>query len=288
MYKTIFLPYIIINNHLNREVGMYKLFIFSLALIIGSSTTISAASIENSETSFAINSIGILDAKKRDHSDHHHHHHDHHEKCVCPRGPQGPTGRRGPAGDAGSQGQRGLRGPQGPQGFVGAVGPEGQTVNSNFASVRIFKDLDILPAESKIPFTPPRVVHYSGGNIQVDPKGDILVFEEGNYEISYGISSIANQRLGILVNGEAAVASVIACATDGQMTSLSIIHHVPLIDGVGRITTFAIDSLELVQQRKRDVTAFLEVIQLDNETELASNVVTGSDEDMQLIIENTN
>ncbi len=259
---------------------MYKFFIFSVALLVGSTTNISAASLgnssENANISSIIDAIEVLDAKKQHTKDQHKHkkcndhhkhkksHHHSHKKCKCPQGPTGFRGMRGPRGFPGPQGIRGPIGNAGPQGFTGPTGPAGQTVNANFASVRLFKDVGIIPAGSPIPFGIARHVIYLGGNVEVDPAtGTIFVYEAGNYEISFGISSVAGLRAEVYINGSQAIGSVLTSATDGQMTSLSIIDQIDLIDGVATINFVARDDLILVSQSKNEVTAFIEVIQLD-------------------------
>jgi hypothetical protein len=240
---------------------MYKIFIFSAALLITSLTNVSAASNSDYYESPNIkNVIEILDNGKFHCGDHHKH-----KKCVCPQGATGPRGLKGPSGSPGARGIQGSAGHTGPQGPTGIPGKNGQTVNANFASLRTFKPSDVIPAGNPIPFSPGQDTVYSSGSLQVIPlEGSVEIFQAGNYQISFGISGLKAQKAEIHINGIQQIGSILASAKDGQMTSLTISRFIDLLNGIGVITFIAGDDLTLVQGKNRDVTAYLEVIQLDN------------------------
>lgn len=249
---------------------MYKSIFLSLSLVIGSGSSLSALTIEESGqdhlgTNLVVNSIDNIQAKRHSSSSSSSSSSSRSSRCVCPRGPTGPRGFPGPQGVQGPQGDQGPQGAQGPVGRQGPQGPEGDTVNSNFASLRIHKELGPIPQNTNIPFTAPKFAAIFGGNIsqdETDP-GLILVRTAGFYSIAFGISSINNQKVELFVNGVAVPQTLIDCHTDAQMTSISLVTRVDLIDGIGTIAIRNREELTLVQQKRRDVSAFLEVYQVD-------------------------
>lgn len=190
----------------------------------------------------------------------HNHHSDHHSSCICPRGERGPTGPQGPRGAQGPEGKEGRRGE------VGLVGPQGPTggiglpKTQNFASLRLFQDLDVLDRNLVPFFDDQNVKTYFGGNVTLGSnRRTIRVGTPGNFKITYGVSANASQRVRIQVDGQRLRGSVLSCATDAQMTSQSVIVYV-----FETVALQAVDSLELRSQGSEDVRAFLEVVQLDD------------------------
>lgn len=238
---------------------MYRVFISSLILILGSAQAIQGSQLENSYQDSRgvdplINKIITVDAK-RDNPKHGN------NGCICPRGPRGPKGKKGPQGEPGPQGERG------PRGIQGSVGPQGQRgiigfpETGNFASLRIFEAASFEKGTT-VPFCVGAGFQASrlGGNVLLPGcDGIIQVGTPGTFKITYGIAAEAGQRVVIVVDNSVVRGSVLSCATDGEMTSQSVIAHIQ-----ESIALKTLDGLDLVQFSDDAVTAFLEVFQLDN------------------------
>jgi len=133
--------------------------------------------------------------------------------------------------------------------------------SSNFASIRIFRERnETLPEGStifvRVPFQEAIV---TGGTVEfINDAGFIHLKEPGIYKITYGISALPGQRVRLFADNRPIRGTTLSCATIGQMSTLSIITFAN-----ESIALKSIDPIRLVQQADRDVTAFIEVIQLE-------------------------
>lgn len=134
-------------------------------------------------------------------------------------------------------------------------------VTGNFASLRLFNSLDFEKG-SRI-FTRLGIfdnfVHYEGGNVSpIIDAGFVHVGTPGTFKITYGISSLAKQRVHLFVDGKQVPGSILSCASDSQMTSQSVLVHIN-----ETISLVALDALNLSQSAPDTLTAYLEIVQLD-------------------------
>lgn len=132
--------------------------------------------------------------------------------------------------------------------------------SSNFASIRLFRETtQTLPAGSTLFVRAPlQEAIFTGGSVEfINDAGFIHVNEPGIYKITYGVSALPGQRVRIFVDNIPLRGSTLSCAKSAQMTSQSVITFAS-----EKIALVAIDPITLVQQADRDVTAFLEVVQL--------------------------
>jgi hypothetical protein len=261
---------------------MYKSFFLSL-FIIGSTQLLSSATLDDRVDGNEVKSIigGNIDeigANKTGHHENHHHHkhhnhsgsschhnhhnhHSHHDTdCLCPQGERGPRGRQGEQGIQGPHGRRGPIGAQGPIGPQGATGETGSFNTNNFASLRLFSN-ETINRENPIAFLDiPTVETFFGGDLSLRAGHTVDVGQAGNFKITYGISALADQRVRLIVDGRPLKGSILSCASDGQMTSQTVIA--PVLKG---ISLQAVDLIELTAENSGDVTAFLEVFKLNSE-----------------------
>ncbi len=267
---------------------MYKPFFLSLFIMLGSSQFVSSKAIDNNiENDAGVNSIiqsienieakhgNNHNRKKHHHHRSHHHHHGHHHEssssssskhCLCPRGERGPTGLPGPRGVRGPEGDTGATGPRGAIGAQGASGAIGAYTTNNFASLRLFSNEIVNPGD-QIPFYDiPSVETNFGGNVTLSSSSTtVIVGTPGNFKITYGISANEGQRVRVFVDGRRVKGTILSCATDSQMTSQSVIVHV-----LETVALQAVDLIDLTAQNTNDVTAFLEVVQLDSRADAFS------------------
>lgn len=137
---------------------------------------------------------------------------------------------------------------------------EKNPISDNFASIRFFKNKFNLEAGANI-FTrissDESTVLTRGMIDFINDAGFLHVNHAGTFKITYGISTKKGQQVNILVDGTPVSGSKLSCAKNRQMTTQSIIVKVN-----ETISLQTIDSVDLIQESKDDVTAFLEVIQI--------------------------